>query len=107
MQIATFNQVKGRGGRTLAHKWQEEGTRTFVGLHTHGFPNLFIVAGPQGTTGPSGANSTVAGPQGTTGPTGANATTNGAACVTPGGTGTYSWSNQGGGIWVLACINVV
>jgi cation diffusion facilitator CzcD-associated flavoprotein CzcO len=51
MQIATFNQVKGRGGRTLAQKWQEEGTRTFMGLHTHGFPNLFIVAGPQGTGG--------------------------------------------------------
>jgi cation diffusion facilitator CzcD-associated flavoprotein CzcO len=51
MQIATFNSVKGRGGRTLAQKWAEEGTRTFVGLHTHGFPNLFIVAGPQGTGG--------------------------------------------------------
>src|SRR4029077_1143422 len=25
MQIATFNQVKGRGGRTLAQKWEEEG----------------------------------------------------------------------------------
>ena len=41
----------GAGGRTLAEKWQEEGTRTFLGLHTAGFPNLFIVAGPQGAGG--------------------------------------------------------
>ncbi|WP_323672582.1 NAD(P)/FAD-dependent oxidoreductase [Candidatus Poriferisodalis multihospitum] len=29
----------------------EEGTRTFLGLHSHGFPNLFIVSGPQGGGG--------------------------------------------------------
>jgi cyclohexanone monooxygenase len=51
MAISTFNLVRGRGGRTLAEKWQEEGTRTFLGLHTQGFPNLFIVAGPQGGGG--------------------------------------------------------
>ena len=39
------------GGRSIADKWQAEGTRTFVGLHTNGFPNCFIVAGPQGTGG--------------------------------------------------------
>ena len=39
------------GGRSIADKWEEEGTRTFVGLHTNGFPNFFIVAGPQGTGG--------------------------------------------------------
>ena len=51
MAISTFNMVRGRDGRTLAEKWQQEGTRTFLGLHTEGFPNLFIVAGPQGGGG--------------------------------------------------------
>jgi cyclohexanone monooxygenase len=51
MAISTFNMIKGRGGRTLTQKWNEEGTRTFLGLHCHGFPNLFIVAGPQGGGG--------------------------------------------------------
>jgi cyclohexanone monooxygenase len=51
MATSTFNMVKGRGGKTLAEKWQSEGTRTFLGLHTAGFPNLFIVTGPQGGGG--------------------------------------------------------
>jgi len=51
MAISTFNLVRGRDGRTLAEKWQQDGTRTFLGLHTRGFPNLFIVAGPQGGGG--------------------------------------------------------
>lgn len=29
----------------------DEGTRTFLGLHVHEFPNLFIVSGPQGGGG--------------------------------------------------------
>jgi cyclohexanone monooxygenase len=44
-------RIKGRGGRTLTEKWETEGTRTFLGLHTSGFPNLFIVTGPQGGGG--------------------------------------------------------
>jgi cyclohexanone monooxygenase len=51
MATSTFNMVQGRNGRTLAQKWQEEGTRTYLGLHTNGFPNLFIVTGPQGGGG--------------------------------------------------------
>jgi cyclohexanone monooxygenase len=51
MATSTFNMITGRGGRTLRQKWQEEGTRTFLGLHSHGFPNLFIVTGPQGGGG--------------------------------------------------------
>jgi len=43
--------VTGRGARTLKEKWETEGTRTFLGLHSHGFPNLFIVTGPQGGGG--------------------------------------------------------
>jgi hypothetical protein len=49
MGTSTFNRIMGRNGRTLTEKWETEGTRTFLGLHTSGcFPNLFIVTGPQG-----------------------------------------------------------
>ena len=51
MATSTFNMVVGREGRSLSEKWQAEGTKTFLGLHSHGFPNLFIVAGPQGGGG--------------------------------------------------------
>jgi cyclohexanone monooxygenase len=51
MATSTFNMVTGRGGRTLSEKWQTEGTKTFLGLHSKGFPNLFIVTGPQGGGG--------------------------------------------------------
>jgi cation diffusion facilitator CzcD-associated flavoprotein CzcO len=51
MATSTFNMIKGRNGRTLNEKWRDEGTRTFLGLHSHGFPNLFIVTGPQGGGG--------------------------------------------------------
>jgi cyclohexanone monooxygenase len=51
MATSTFNMIRGRGGRTLRDKWTTEGTRTFLGLHSHGFPNLFICSGPQGGGG--------------------------------------------------------
>ena len=51
MATSTFNMITGREGKTLKQKWETEGTRTFLGLHSHGFPNLFIVAGPQGGGG--------------------------------------------------------
>ncbi|MFT7646290.1 MAG: cation diffusion facilitator CzcD-associated flavoprotein CzcO [Candidatus Poriferisodalaceae bacterium] len=51
MATSTFNMITGRGGKTLSEKWQNEGTKTFLGLHSHGFPNLFIVSGPQGGGG--------------------------------------------------------
>ncbi len=51
MATSTFNMIVGRNGRTLSEKWQTEGTRTFLGLHSQGFPNLFIVTGPQGGGG--------------------------------------------------------
>ncbi len=51
MGTSTFNMVTGRGGRTLKEKWETEGTKTFLGLHSNGFPNLFIVTGPQGGGG--------------------------------------------------------
>ena len=37
--------IHGRGGQTLNQKWAE-GPRTWLGLMSHGFPNLFIITGP-------------------------------------------------------------
>ena len=51
MATSTFNMVQGREGRVLNEKWQAEGTKTFLGLHSQGFPNLFIMTGPQGGGG--------------------------------------------------------
>ena len=51
MATSTFNMVVGRNGQTLREKWSAEGTKTFLGLHSNGFPNLFIVTGPQGGGG--------------------------------------------------------
>ena len=51
MATATFNMITGREGKTLRQKWQTEGVKTFLGLHSHGFPNLFIMSGPQGGGG--------------------------------------------------------
>jgi cyclohexanone monooxygenase len=51
MATSTFNMIVGREGRSLRDKWQQDGTKTFLGLHSKGFPNLFIVSGPQGGGG--------------------------------------------------------
>ena len=51
MATSTFNMITGAGGKTLRDKWTTEGTKTFLGLHSQGFPNLFIVSGPQGGGG--------------------------------------------------------
>jgi cyclohexanone monooxygenase len=51
MATSTFDMIVGRSGQTLRHKWQSEGTKTFLGIHSHGFPNLFIMSGPQGGGG--------------------------------------------------------
>ena len=37
--------LRGRGGRTLQDKWSE-GPRTYLGIATAGFPNLFLITGP-------------------------------------------------------------
>lgn len=51
MATSTFNMVTGRGGQTMKNKWETEGTKTFLGIHSNGFPNLFIMTGPQGGGG--------------------------------------------------------
>ena len=37
--------IRGRGGRALKDKWAE-GARTYLGIMTAGFPNLFLITGP-------------------------------------------------------------
>ncbi len=37
--------IRGRGGERLVDKWAE-GPRTYLGLATAGFPNLFMITGP-------------------------------------------------------------
>ena len=37
--------IRGRAGRTIAEKWAA-GPRTYLGLMTAGFPNLFLITGP-------------------------------------------------------------
>ena len=37
--------IRGRGGATLNQKWAE-GPKTYLGLMSEGFPNLFIITGP-------------------------------------------------------------
>jgi cyclohexanone monooxygenase len=38
--------IEGRDGLTLKDKW-EDGTRTYLGIMMHGFPNLYTITGPQ------------------------------------------------------------
>jgi cyclohexanone monooxygenase len=51
MGTGSFNMIRGRQGQTLKNKWQQEGTKTLLGIHSSGFPNLFIMNGPQGGGG--------------------------------------------------------
>lgn len=51
MGTGSFNMITGRGGKTLKDTWEEDGTKTFLGIHAAGFPNLFIMNGPQGGGG--------------------------------------------------------
>ncbi len=38
--------IVGRGGQRLVEDWGGDGPRTYLGLGTDGFPNLFLVSGP-------------------------------------------------------------
>ncbi|MGK0337040.1 MAG: cation diffusion facilitator CzcD-associated flavoprotein CzcO [Candidatus Azotimanducaceae bacterium] len=41
-----YNRIVGRNGQDLEDKY-DDGVRTLLGIHTHGFPNLFIMGGYQ------------------------------------------------------------
>ena len=43
-------EIRGVGGVTLGEKWRD-GPSTYLGLLSHGFPNLLMVAGPQSVSG--------------------------------------------------------
>tara|TARA_R110000787_G_scaffold73201_6_gene163061 strand:+ start:401 stop:2263 length:1863 start_codon:yes stop_codon:yes gene_type:complete len=51
MATQTFEMIIGREGKSLKQKWSEGGTKTFLGLQSKGFPNLFVMTGPQGGGG--------------------------------------------------------
>ena len=51
MGTGSFNMIRGRAGETLSEKWGRDGTKTFLGMHSAGFPNLLIMNGPQGGGG--------------------------------------------------------
>jgi cation diffusion facilitator CzcD-associated flavoprotein CzcO len=42
--------IRGRDGQTLVDDWAD-GPRTFLGVQTHGFPNLFFPGGPHAAAG--------------------------------------------------------
>jgi cation diffusion facilitator CzcD-associated flavoprotein CzcO len=45
-KTGTYNRIVGEGGLDLQDKYAE-GIRTVLGIHTHGYPNLFIMGGYQ------------------------------------------------------------
>ncbi len=45
-------EIRGVDGQKLADKWSD-GPSTYFGVLSHGFPNLFMVAGPQSVSGSS------------------------------------------------------
>jgi cation diffusion facilitator CzcD-associated flavoprotein CzcO len=41
-----MERIHGRGGRSLAEAWAEDGSQAYLGTTVAGFPNLFLMAGP-------------------------------------------------------------
>ena len=50
VQLLSGTTITGRGGRTLREAWQD-GPEAFHGLTVAGFPNLFLMLGPNTATG--------------------------------------------------------
>jgi 4-hydroxyacetophenone monooxygenase len=48
-------EVRGRGGRTIRDVWDKDGARAYLGTLVPGFPNFFMLYGPN--TNPTGAGS--------------------------------------------------
>ena len=51
MATSTFNMIVGRGRALLTGQVAARRHQNLLGLHSQGFPNLFIVSGPQGGGG--------------------------------------------------------
>lgn len=45
-KTGVYNQIRGIGGREIDEKYRD-GVRTLLGIHTHGYPNFFIMGGSQ------------------------------------------------------------
>jgi cation diffusion facilitator CzcD-associated flavoprotein CzcO len=41
-----FSRIRGRDGQSLAQAWAEHGMAAYLGTTVHGFPNLFLLLGP-------------------------------------------------------------
>jgi 4-hydroxyacetophenone monooxygenase len=48
-------QLVGRGGRSVRDAWDTEGAQAFMGVATPGFPNFFMLAGPNTALGHGGS----------------------------------------------------
>jgi cation diffusion facilitator CzcD-associated flavoprotein CzcO len=53
MDIPLAHRLTGREGRTLAQEWQETGAEAHRGTTVAGFPNLFLLLGPNTALGHS------------------------------------------------------
>jgi cation diffusion facilitator CzcD-associated flavoprotein CzcO len=51
MDIPLGHRLRGRDGRTLAEVWAETGTQAYRGTTVAGFPNLFLLLGPNTALG--------------------------------------------------------
>jgi cation diffusion facilitator CzcD-associated flavoprotein CzcO len=47
-QTGIYNEIRGKNGIEINDKYKE-GIRTVLGIHSHGYPNLFIMGGYQAT----------------------------------------------------------
>jgi cation diffusion facilitator CzcD-associated flavoprotein CzcO len=45
--------ITGRSGRSLKGEWQRDGQNAYLGIAVHGFPNLFLLVGPNSGLGHS------------------------------------------------------
>ncbi|MBC7602317.1 MAG: NAD(P)/FAD-dependent oxidoreductase [Ramlibacter sp.] len=52
--LSSFNLV-GRGGKTVREAWDANGAEAFMGVATPGFPNFFMLAGPNTALGHGGS----------------------------------------------------
>ncbi len=50
-----FERVRGRGGRTLREEWGDDDAAAHLGMTIPGFPNLFVMYGPNTNSGAGGS----------------------------------------------------
>ncbi|MBO9352674.1 FAD-dependent oxidoreductase [Bordetella petrii] len=48
-------EVRGRGGESIRERWDNEGAEAYLGLTVPGFPNFFVLAGPNTALGHGGS----------------------------------------------------